>query len=220
MMRGFSVVTASTSYSFVCSHRISRTALYLPQRTRLNTRHHPFQTNLSARKFTTRAHSNNAAQASINTASSNMLELEPYTPPNWAAQLSPIPTEKFSLGQLPTPIHRWNIPGLPDGCEMWIKRDDLSGMQLSGNKVRKLEFLLAEAKVKTRCTSRVGPQPKLHSASHCYLPSFTAQGCDSVITIGGVQSNHCRATAVAAKYLGLEPYLILRTEKKEVDRDP
>lgn len=67
-----------------------------------------------------------------------------------------------------------------------LQRDDLSGMQLSGNKVRKLEFLLADA---------------------------VAQGADCVITIGGIQSNHCRATAVAAKYLNLDCYLILRTSK-------
>lgn len=67
-----------------------------------------------------------------------------------------------------------------------LQRDDLSGMQLSGNKVRKLEFLLAEA---------------------------VAQGADCIITIGGIQSNHARATAVAAKYLDLDCYLILRTSK-------
>eukprot|EP00877_Chromochloris_zofingiensis_P005467 jgi/Chrzof1/14921/Cz09g20220.t1 len=72
---------------------------------------------------------------------------------------------------------------------MWIKRDDLTGMQLSGNKVRKLEFLLADAK---------------------------AQGADCVITIGGIQSNHCRATAVAARYLGLDCHLILRTSRQVV----
>lgn len=59
-------------------------------------------------------------------------------------------------------------------------------MQLSGNKVRKLEFLMAEA---------------------------VAQGADCVVTIGGIQSNHCRATAVAAKYLHLDCFLILRTSK-------
>ncbi|KAJ9546059.1 hypothetical protein OSB04_025766 [Centaurea solstitialis] len=73
------------------------------------------------------------------------------------------------------------------------KRDDLSGMQLSGNKVRKLEFLLADA---------------------------VAQGADCIITIGGIQSNHCRATAVAAKYLNLDCFLILRTSKALVDKDP
>lgn len=67
-----------------------------------------------------------------------------------------------------------------------VQRDDLSGMQLSGNKVRKLEFLMADA---------------------------VAQGADCVITIGGAQSNHCRATAVAARYLNLDCYLILRTSK-------
>ncbi|XP_042964325.1 putative D-cysteine desulfhydrase 1, mitochondrial isoform X3 [Carya illinoinensis] len=66
-------------------------------------------------------------------------------------------------------------------------------MQLSGNKVRKLEFLMADA---------------------------VAQGADCVITIGGIQSNHCRATAVAAKYLNLDCYIILRTSKVLVDQDP
>lgn len=59
-------------------------------------------------------------------------------------------------------------------------------MELSGNKVRKLEFLLAQA---------------------------VAEGADCVVTIGGIQSNHCRATTVAARYLGLDTHLILRTAK-------
>ncbi|KAF7822046.1 putative D-cysteine desulfhydrase 1, mitochondrial [Senna tora] len=66
-------------------------------------------------------------------------------------------------------------------------------MQLSGNKVRKLEFLMADA---------------------------VAQGADCIITLGGIQSNHCRATAVAAKYLNLDCFLILRTSKVIVDQDP
>ncbi|XP_014503532.1 putative D-cysteine desulfhydrase 1, mitochondrial [Vigna radiata var. radiata] len=116
-----------------------------------------------------------------------------YTPPSWASHLHPLPSHVFSLGHLPTPIHRWNLPNLPTNTELWIKRDDLSGMQLSGNKVRKLEFLMADA---------------------------VAQGADSIITIGGIQSNHCRATAVAAKYLNLDCFLILRTSNLLVDRDP
>ena len=59
-------------------------------------------------------------------------------------------------------------------------------MELSGNKVRKLEFLMADA---------------------------VAQGADCVITVGGIQSNHCRATAVAAKYVNIDCYLILVTSK-------
>lgn len=82
---------------------------------------------------------------------------------------------------------------MPKNTEVWLKRDDLSGMQLSGNKVRKLEFLLADA---------------------------VAQGADCIVTIGGIQSNHCRATAVAAKYLNLDCYLILRTSKVLTDKDP
>ncbi|PKI53444.1 hypothetical protein CRG98_026134 [Punica granatum] len=116
-----------------------------------------------------------------------------YAPPPWASHLRPLPSHVFSLGHLPTPIHRWNFPNLPKGTEVWLKRDDLTGMQLSGNKVRKLEFLLADA---------------------------VAQGADCIITIGGIQSNHCRATAVATKYLNLDCYLILRTSKVLVDKDP
>ncbi|KAG6384243.1 hypothetical protein SASPL_155954 [Salvia splendens] len=121
------------------------------------------------------------------------LSRKPYMPPLWATHLNPIPSHIFSLGHFPTPIHKWNLPYLPKGTEVYIKRDDLSGMQLSGNKVRKLEFLLAEA---------------------------VAQGADCIITIGGIQSNHCRATAVAAKYLNLGCYLILFTSEKLVDKDP
>jgi 1-aminocyclopropane-1-carboxylate deaminase/D-cysteine desulfhydrase-like pyridoxal-dependent ACC family enzyme len=58
------------------------------------------------------------------------------------------------------------------------------GPELGGNKVRKLEFLLADA---------------------------LGRGCDSIVTIGGEQSNHCRATACAARLVGLYPHLILRT---------
>jgi D-cysteine desulfhydrase len=69
------------------------------------------------------------------------------------------------------------------GVELYLKRDDLTGMELSGNKVRKLEFVLAEA---------------------------MDQGADTVITCGGAQSNHARATAIAAVKLGLKSRLILR----------
>ncbi|KAL6615508.1 hypothetical protein ACP70R_037778 [Stipagrostis hirtigluma subsp. patula] len=102
------------------------------------------------------------------------LRNKPYAPLSWAAHLSPVPSHKFSLGHLPTPVHVWNLPNMPEGTEVWIKRDDLTGMELSGNKVRKLEFLMADA---------------------------AAQGADSVVTVGGVQSSHCRATAVAARLL-------------------
>lgn len=123
-----------------------------------------------------------------------LFQVEAYTPPHWAQNLQVTPTNRYMLGLLPTPIHKWEVPGADDtGVEFFIKRDDLSGLELSGNKVRKLEFILSEAK---------------------------ALGHDSVITIGGVQSNHCRATAVAARYVGLEAHLILRTSAALVDGDP
>jgi D-cysteine desulfhydrase len=91
---------------------------------------------------------------------------------------------RISLGCFPTrvePLTRVR-PGV------WIKRDDQSGSDLSGNKVRKLEFLLADA---------------------------LERRCDVVITCGGVQSNHCRATAIAARRLGLDAVLFLRGEQPE-----
>ena len=79
---------------------------------------------------------------------------------------------------------------MASGTEVWIKRDDCTGCELSGNKIRKLEFLLAEA---------------------------LEGGFDSVITVGGIQSNHCRATAAAARRVGLEPHIILRSDAPDVN---
>ncbi|CAH1245818.1 Hypp7558 [Branchiostoma lanceolatum] len=92
------------------------------------------------------------------------------------------------LGQLNTPIQRWRLDDLPAGVELFIKRDDMTGSTLSGNKVRKLEFLMADA---------------------------IDRGCGAVITCGGVQSNHCRATAVAARQLGLDIHLMLRSDVQD-----
>jgi D-cysteine desulfhydrase len=68
------------------------------------------------------------------------------------------------------------------GPEIWIKRDDLTGLAGGGNKTRKLEFLVADA---------------------------LAQGADTLITVGAVQSNHCRLTAAAAVREGLKCRLVL-----------
>jgi D-cysteine desulfhydrase len=90
----------------------------------------------------------------------------------------------------------WACPLLREelGIEWWIKRDDFTGAETTGNKARKLEFLMAEAVAKKH---------------------------DSVVTIGGLQSNHCRATAAAARLVGLEPHLVLlvRDPEKEVGLD-
>ncbi|MGB9690608.1 MAG: D-cysteine desulfhydrase family protein [Candidatus Sumerlaeaceae bacterium] len=90
---------------------------------------------------------------------------------------------RLRLAQLPTPLEP--AVHLSDrlGVTLYVKRDDLTSSVLSGNKVRKLEFALAEAH-----------RQKAHV----------------VITAGGIQSNHCRATALACARLGLECHLILR----------
>ncbi len=92
--------------------------------------------------------------------------------------------ESIALGRRPTPVeHLPELSRIFEGPEIYIKRDDLTGVGLSGNKVRKLEFLLAEAR---------------------------EQNCDCVITCGGAQSNHARTTAVAAAKVGLGCHLVLR----------
>lgn len=114
-----------------------------------------------------------------------LLKKTAFAKPRWAEHLS-APTHKINLGHLPTPLHAWDRMPLLDqlGVSWYIKRDDASAaIEMAGNKVRKLEFLLADA---------------------------LEQNCDCVVTIGGAQSNHCRATAAAARLLGLEPHLILR----------
>jgi D-cysteine desulfhydrase len=91
----------------------------------------------------------------------------------------------LSLAQLPTPLTRLNRVSAQSDAEIWVKRDDLTGFGLSGNKIRKLRYLLADAQHK---------------------------GFKRVVTCGGLQSNHCRATAIAARQLGMTPILLLRGE--------
>jgi D-cysteine desulfhydrase family pyridoxal phosphate-dependent enzyme len=87
------------------------------------------------------------------------------------------------LGFFPTPLSEMKrLSRHLGGPHLWIKRDDLAGLALGGNKTRKLEFLMAEA---------------------------LAQGCDVVITAGAAQSNHCRQTAAAAAAMGLVCHLAL-----------
>ncbi|KAI9908359.1 hypothetical protein PsorP6_003612 [Peronosclerospora sorghi] len=119
-----------------------------------------------------------------------MPQAVPFVPPVWASVLRQPPPKRLRLGHFPTPIFPFSPPGLPKGMRMFIKREDFSGMETSGNKIRKLEFLLAEAQ---------------------------KQKADCVVTCGGIQSNHCRATAAAARMLGLESYLLLRTNKPDED---
>jgi len=90
--------------------------------------------------------------------------------------------------QWPTPLAE--LPRLSDhlGVQICIKRDDLTGLALGGNKTRKLETILGAA---------------------------LQQGCNAVITAGAAQSNHCRQTAAAAAMLGLQCHLVLGGEKPD-----
>ena len=96
--------------------------------------------------------------------------------------LPPLPP-RILLARLPTPLEPSPRLGAELGLELLYKRDDLTGLELSGNKARKLEFLIAEAE---------------------------RQGADTLVTCGGVQSNHCRATAFAAAKRGLGCVVLLR----------
>ena len=92
---------------------------------------------------------------------------------------------KVALARTGTPLEPLARTSAALGVEVLVKRDDLTGAELTGNKVRKLEYLLAEAE---------------------------DQGADTVITCGGEQSNHCRATALAAARRGLACRAVLRTD--------
>jgi D-cysteine desulfhydrase family pyridoxal phosphate-dependent enzyme len=89
---------------------------------------------------------------------------------------------RVSLGTFPTPLEPLPRLSAELGFEVLVKREDLSGLALGGNKVRKLEMLMAQAQ---------------------------DAGARRVITCGSVQSNHCRCTAAAARRLGLECALVL-----------
>ncbi len=95
--------------------------------------------------------------------------------------------DKVSLGFFPTPIEKLtNFSNKLGGPQISIKRDDLTGLALGGNKTRKLEYILADA---------------------------LNQGADTIVTAGATQSNHCRQTAAAAAKLQLACHLVLGGEE-------
>ncbi len=97
--------------------------------------------------------------------------------------------KKYSLGFFPTPLHALkNLSGRYPGYQIYIKRDDHTGLASGGNKTRKLEYLIYEA---------------------------LQQGCDTVITAGAQQSNHCRQTAAACSVAGIECHLLLGGEEPD-----
>ena len=99
---------------------------------------------------------------------------------------------RIPLVHLPTPLEPLDRLGahlgMAPGC-LWVKRDDVTGLAGGGNKARKLEYLCADA---------------------------LAQGCDTLVTGGGRQSNHVRMTAAAANRLGLACTIVLNAERPDV----
>ena len=94
--------------------------------------------------------------------------------------------QRLNFAHLPTPVEE--LPRLSDflgGPRLLVKRDDQTGLAFGGNKTRKLEFLVAEAR---------------------------AQGAQMLISAGAIQSNHCRQTAAAAARFGFECILVLTGE--------
>ncbi|MCK4385976.1 MAG: D-cysteine desulfhydrase family protein [candidate division Zixibacteria bacterium] len=98
--------------------------------------------------------------------------------------------KSLDLAMKPTPIERIrNFPQVPQGFEIFVKRDDLTEFYLSGNKIRKLEFIFYDVLKKN---------------------------ADTLITCGGFQSNHARATAILGTRFGLKSVLVLFGENSPV----
>jgi D-cysteine desulfhydrase len=100
-----------------------------------------------------------------------------------ATSAPPIP--RIELAYAPTPLLKLERLSAELGVELWVKRDDLTGLLETGNKIRKLEFLIGEA---------------------------LAQGADTLITCGTLQSNCCRTVAAVSARLGLRAVLALKGE--------
>jgi D-cysteine desulfhydrase len=100
---------------------------------------------------------------------------------------------RLPLANLPTPIvELTNLARPLKVPRVLLKRDDLTGLETSGNKIRKLEYILADA---------------------------VAAGADTLVTTGGFQSNHCRATAALGARLGMKVRLLLRSADQNPPRD-
>ncbi|MFR6025772.1 MAG: 1-aminocyclopropane-1-carboxylate deaminase/D-cysteine desulfhydrase [Christensenellales bacterium] len=100
---------------------------------------------------------------------------------------------RANLGFFPTPLVRLDRLSEQLGVNLYVKRDDFSGMSLfGGNKIRKLEYLLGDAKEK---------------------------GCDTVFTYGATQSNHAMQTVTACRRIGMEPILYLNAYVQPDEND-
>ncbi len=97
---------------------------------------------------------------------------------------------KINIANIPTQIEKADFLSKLTSKNIYIKRDDFTGIEFSGNKIRKLEYLLKDA---------------------------IDNGYSSVITTGGLQSNHCRATVAACVKQGIKPHILLRKSQEPVN---
>ncbi len=111
-----------------------------------------------------------------------------FTPPIWASKLKHVPASRLHLMLTEsTPVTPWTFSHNGKRFSLLIKRDDLTDVSASGNKIRKLEFLLADA---LRCDA------------------------DALVSVGGTASNHCRAVAALAGRVGIDKtFLVLRKDR-------
>lgn len=127
-----------------------------------------------------------------------------------SSALSQRPSKQYALGLFPTPIHRWYPPGIPEDMEFWIKRDDLTGCQLSGNKAShtaaipypaeqatqscntdmvssrhaERECLIVSLRENTLSTS-ISAAESMHTCkASCYIPIFFCKVDTSIIKVG------------------------------------
>ena len=91
-------------------------------------------------------------------------------------------SEKENIGFLPTPIHKMKNLSKKYGYNLWVKRDDQTGLALGGNKTRKLEYIMYDA---------------------------VKQKADCIITAGATQSNHVRQSVAAANLYNMEAHVVL-----------
>ena len=145
----------------------------------------------------------------LTTSSSSFSSLLPPPPPS---------SSSLQLATRQTPIHPWRLPGLPQGFQVSVKRDDMTGSVLGGNKVCRVTHVHAVCSQALPIIIIISIYSYEVRKLEFLLADALEKGCDTIVTCGGIQSNHARATAVASRQLGMQPHLLLRWQGEIVRR--